>query len=59
VTATSDKQATLTIVLALATLGSTTQIGLLVILVVTPKVAKARTFSVTMADILAMNTLPM
>jgi hypothetical protein len=59
VTATSDKQATHTIVLALATMGCTTQIGLFVILVVTPLLAKARTYSVAVADIFAMNTSPM
>jgi hypothetical protein len=58
-TVTSDKQVTLTIVLALATLGCTTQIGLFLFLVVTPKVAKARTYSVAVADVFTKNASPM
>jgi hypothetical protein len=54
-TATSDKQATLTIVLALATFGCVTQIGLFLFLVASPKVAKARTYSVTVADVFTKN----
>jgi hypothetical protein len=59
VTATSDKQETLTIVLALATLGCTTQIGLFLFLVASPKVAKARTDSVAVTNVFAKITLPM
>jgi heme/copper-type cytochrome/quinol oxidase subunit 4 len=57
-TATSDKQATLTIVLALATLGCTTQIGLFLFLVASPKVDKARTYSVAVANVFTKITLP-
>jgi hypothetical protein len=50
---------TLTIVLALATLSSATQIGLFLFLVMPPKVAKARKYSVAVANIFAKTTLPM
>ncbi len=58
-TATSDKQVTLVIALALATLGCETQIGMLLFLVASPKVAKARTYSVAVADVFTKITLPM
>jgi hypothetical protein len=49
----------LTIVLVLATLGGATQIGLFLFLIVSPTVAKARTYSVAVADVFAKITLPM
>jgi hypothetical protein len=50
---------TLTIVLALATLGSMTQVGLFLLLVMLPKVAKATTYFVTVAKVFAKITSPM
>jgi hypothetical protein len=59
VTSTSEKQATLTIVLVLATLGCAKHIGLFIFLVASPKVAKARTYSILVADVFAKITSPM
>jgi hypothetical protein len=43
----------------LATLGSVTQTRLFLFLVMPPKVAKARTYSVAAADVFAQISLPM
>jgi hypothetical protein len=58
-TVTSDKQATLTIVLCLGHLGLHDTNRIVSILVMSPKVAKARTYFVAVANVFAKITSPM
>jgi len=46
-------------VLALASLGNETKIVTILSYIVLPKVAKARTYTVAVADVFAKRTLPM